>query len=433
MSLLSAANAVQQNPEADASCQWSQPLFLQEQSGFSVQLTRLLAGTADLSDQIQKTFGTTHLAPFGTLQGSLCLSGLSAPLSQSAFVIGTPDIGGTLTATLLTGYSIAAATPSRASVSPAAVSMGVADASQGASTTVSLDFDARSPDWTASIFPPGRTTSWLRVSSTSGTGSSKLILTASGAGLSKGVYDARLVIRMTNTIPQYLSLPISFAVGASPTTTISSVSSGFSGRPALAPGMAASAYGTNLSPGEQHAPSVPWPYSMQGVSATVNGVSAPLLHVLNGQINFQVPYETSAGMAVIGINNNGKVASFFAPVKAASPDLWPYFISSAGVVGAARQGAILVTFVTGEGDVTRPLANGATPTSVTPQTNPRLPVTLTVGGVPAVLLYSGIPPGIVGITQINFEVPPNAPLGPQPVVVSVGAEPGPPVTLTITP
>jgi hypothetical protein len=49
----------------------------------AVQLTRLLAGTTDLSNQIQNTFGTTHLAPFGTLEGTLCQGGITAPLTQS--------------------------------------------------------------------------------------------------------------------------------------------------------------------------------------------------------------------------------------------------------------------------------------------------------------------------------------------------------------
>ncbi|MBZ5607510.1 MAG: hypothetical protein LAP38_04580 [Acidobacteriia bacterium] len=44
----------------------------------------------------------------------------------------------------------------------------------------------------------------------------------------------------------------------------------------------------------------------------------------------------------------------------------------------------------------------------------------------------GIPPGLVGVTQINFQIPPDAPLGAQPVVVTVGDVPSAPVTLTVT-
>jgi uncharacterized protein (TIGR03437 family) len=37
------------------------------------------------------------------------------------------------------------------------------------------------------------------------------------------------------------------------------------------------------------------------------------------------------------------------------------------------------------------------------------------------MMYVGIPSWSVGTLQINFQVPPNAPLGVQPVVVTVGA------------
>ena len=65
--------------------------------------------------------------------------------------------------------------------------------------------------------------------------------------------------------------------------------------------------------------------------------------------------------------------------------------------------------MTGEGDVTPTLATGATPV---PNSNPaaypqpRLPVSVTVGGVPAKLLFQAIPYGLAGATQIDLIVPP---------------------------
>ena len=63
---------------------------------------------------------------------------------------------------------------------------------------------------------------------------------------------------------------------------------------------------------------VPLPLDIAGVSATVNGVSAPLYYVSPGQINVQVPYETGIGFAVLGINNNGQLSSFPFTVAAAA-------------------------------------------------------------------------------------------------------------------
>ena len=62
-----------QNPKADPSCQFSHRLIVQETGGFLMQVTALRQGSTDLSGSLQQLFGTAHLAPFGTLQGTICL------------------------------------------------------------------------------------------------------------------------------------------------------------------------------------------------------------------------------------------------------------------------------------------------------------------------------------------------------------------------
>ena len=47
------------------------------------------------------------------------------------------------------------------------------------------------------------------------------------------------------------------------------------------------------------------------------------------------------------------------------------------------------------------------------------------------IAFAAIPPGLAGATQINFVVPDTAPLGVQPVVVSVAGVPSPPASVTI--
>jgi len=82
------------------------------------------------------------------------------------------------------------------------------------------------------------------------------------------------------------------------------------------------------------------------------------------------------------------------------------------------------------------LATGASPFIDTPLAllpQPLLAVGVTVGGLPAPIAFAGIPPGLAGVTQINFVVPGSAPLGVQPVVVTVGGVASPPASLTITP
>jgi len=56
---------------------------------------------------------------------------------------------------------------------------------------------------------------------------------------------------------------------------------------------------------------------------------------------------------------------------------------------------------------------------------------VTVGGVPAHVLFAGIPTGLVGVTQINFQIPATAPPGDQPLVVMVGDQKSQAATVTV--
>jgi uncharacterized protein (TIGR03437 family) len=57
---------------------------------------------------------------------------------------------------------------------------------------------------------------------------------------------------------------------------------------------------------------------------------------------------------------------------------------------------------------------------------------VTIGGVDAPIQFIGIPSGLVGVTQVNFTVPPDAPVGDQNVVVSIGGVPSQPAKFTVT-
>jgi uncharacterized protein (TIGR03437 family) len=448
MALSGVPSTVQQNQGADLSCQWSQQLYLQEQAGFGVELTNFLAGSRDLSSQIQQYFGTTQLAPFGSLQASVCWSSSTPPQLVTYEIDGTAGNGSPVTATVSASLVAPAATAVVLSASPAAVSMSAATSSPNATASVALSFTGGAPQWTAAVLLSGRTANWLQVSPLTGSGATQLKLQASSATLvngvyeftlANGVYSATLVIQALNAIPQYISVPVVFVVGASSTTSISAVTNAASFQNAVAPGALATVWGSQLAPAIQQSGSLPLPLAMQGVSATVNGLPAPLLYVSPGQMNIQIPYQTGAGTAVLGVNNNGQIASYSFQVAPSGPGIFPNaFIGPAGTaVTSTPRGGILTLFITGDGDASPPVTTGVPPPANTPVANlpaPRLPVTVTVGGVPAATPFPfiGIPTWSVGVTQINFVVPQTAPLGPQPVVVTVGGVASAPATLTVT-
>ena len=234
------------------------------------------------------------------------------------------------------------------------------------------------------------------------------------------------------------SASVVVTVNAPPAGTppsIAGVTNGASFRQSYAPGALVSVFGTQLAPAIGKAVRVPLPVDMAGVSATINGVPAPLFYVSPGQLNLQIPYETPVtSQSVLRINNNGQVTSAFINVSAVAPGVFTDQSGTLVPTGRAARGQVIEIYITGAGLVTPAVANGAAPDAQTSLANlPRAlqQVSVTVGNVQAPVVFSGIPAGLVGVMQINFQVPAASPLGDQPVVVSIGSVASPPATLTV--
>jgi uncharacterized protein (TIGR03437 family) len=199
-----------------------------------------------------------------------------------------------------------------------------------------------------------------------------------------------------------------------------------SGEQVFAPGMILSIYGQNMGNFAQATANIPLPEYLAGFMAWIDGVPAPLYYVSPNQVNVQIPYETLPGAATLEIGNPFENTTYRFTVTNAAPGI---FTSADGRVNpsrAAARGQIATLFITGEGLVTPTLATGATPSPRTAIANlpkPRAAYAVTVGGVPARVDFIGIPSGLVGVTQVNFEIPAGAALGEQPVVVTIGGIP----------
>jgi uncharacterized protein (TIGR03437 family) len=72
-----------------------------------------------------------------------------------------------------------------------------------------------------------------------------------------------------------------------------------------------------------------------------------------------------------------------------------------------------------------------TPLNLLPQ--PAQNTSVTIAGVNAPIEFIGIPWGLVGVLQINYQVPARVPIGPQPVVFTVGNLSSKAAMLTVTP
>jgi uncharacterized protein (TIGR03437 family) len=433
--LASTPSVVFQNPAADPACAWAQQLTLEQLGGFWVAITKLTADGKDITSQVPQIFGTTRLAPFGALHGTLCWSGIKTPSTKTVQLTATIEYGDSVMVTSSATFdTVPALNLSSLSVSPAEAAFLFTNASQLGTADFQVSFSGPAAPWTISVLPAS-TSSWLTLSQQSGAGPARVTVQASAAGLSNGVYNALLVIT-SNSFSQFINVPITMVVGASASTIINGVANAASNKTVAAPGMLMSVTGSQLSPSTLRVSGLPLPVGVAGVSATINGIGAPLYYVSPGQLNLQVPYETGAGPAVLGVNNNGQVAYYPFVVTMAAPGIFTDSSGRLTPISSGKRGQTVAMFITGEGDVTPELIDGATPsaslkTSQLPA--PRLPVAVTVGGVPTAIRFAGVTPGDVGVTQINFTIPVNAPLGVRPVIVTVGGIPSQPANLTVSP
>ena len=172
---------------------------------------------------------------------------------------------------------------------------------------------------------------------------------------------------------------------------------------------------------------------LAGVQVKIDGIPAPLWSIsdANGQqINLQVPFEAGqqGSPLDVEISQNGLTAWIpqvdtrsTAPGLFASPDGYGAIQHAADYSpvtpeSPAQPGEIVILYGTGLGLVTPAVASGTPAPQAVSVTN--LTPTVTIGGLAANVLFSGLAPSLVGVYQLNVQVPPNASSGDREVVVS---------------
>jgi len=254
-------------------------------------------------------------------------------------------------------------------------------------------------------------------------------------GLQLPVGSGTVTATYNNAPNASVTVSVTSGSGTAARPAIAGVANGASFKPSFAPGAVLSVFGSELSPVTASALSVPLPISASGVAALVNGIAAPLYFISPTQLNLQVPYEAAPGSAVLSINNNGQGTTQVFQVAAAAPGI---FTNSSGALvptASAALGQEIAFYITGAGTVSPAIADGAAPagsTALADLPKPLQSTAVTIGGIAAAIDFIGIPPGLVGVTQINVQVPDGIAAGVQPVVVTVDGVASAAATITIT-
>jgi uncharacterized protein (TIGR03437 family) len=189
----------------------------------------------------------------------------------------------------------------------------------------------------------------------------------------------------------------------------------------LAPGTIVQIYGSGLAPSVLQT-ALPLPTNVNGTIAIIGGISAPLYYVSDGQLDAQLPLELSAGRQYqILISANGALTTPdtidiepVTPGVAAALDgsIIAQHVDTSYVTPAApaHPGEILTIYLAGMGLTDVPVMTGAQSPS-DPLAHPMVQPTVMVNGEQAAVGFAGLTPQLVGLYQINFTVPADAPLG----------------------
>ena len=280
--------------------------------------------------------------------------------------------------------------------------------------------------------------SWLQAQTGSGTTPACFQVSVDFTALMPGSYSGNIVISGGQ---QGIIIPVkaSLTTQLPGSPLLGSITNAASEIPAaLSPGEIVTIHGQNLGPMTPAGPSInakgQFSTIVAGVSALIGGYPAPILYASQTQINTVVPYEVSGQSAITvqTLNMLKPTLQWTVPSATSAPEIFTADATGLGggaILNAdsslnspsnpAVQGTPIQIFATGEGLTNPPGKTGSLATS---EHQPVLPVSVSIGGVQAQLVYEGSAPGeIQGLFQINAIVPNGiTPGNAVPILLTVG-------------
>ncbi|MDQ2946643.1 MAG: hypothetical protein M3Y27_11980, partial [Acidobacteriota bacterium] len=184
----------------------------------------------------------------------------------------------------------------------------------------------------------------------------------------------------------------------------------------VAPGELISIYGANLSSAVLS--DANFPATLGGVQVLVNNRPAPIFTVSPNQISAVVPFATTEQIASIQVVNNGTPSNTVTLyVNLTAPGVFTNPSGGIGYAAAlhsnfsvitpsspAQVGETISIFLTGLGAVTPAVVDGA-PGPTSPLSMVISPITVYIGGKQVASTFSVLAPQLIGLYQINVQVP----------------------------
>jgi len=241
----------------------------------------------------------------------------------------------------------------------------------------------------------------------------------------------------SNTVVVYGLLQNDVVGGDSP--AIGAVTNAASYAPdAISPGALVAIFGLGLGPGVPAGTQLDATglvsTSLASTRVLFDGVAAPIAFASATQVNAIVPFGLSSAQTQVQVEYAGQFSDPFPmAVAPSSPGIFAADGSGAGPAlvlnqdgsanspgNPAAPGSTIVFYATGAGQMSPPGQDGAV-ASAGDLPQPVLPVSATIGGQPARVLYAGGAAGIVeGIIQVNLQIPGALPGGSASLVLQIG-------------
>jgi uncharacterized protein (TIGR03437 family) len=412
--------------------------FAQQQRGAAVPAQDVqVTANAITSFRASSSANWIHLQPAETLTTpakvtvSVDPSGMLPGSYEGTVQLAGPN-------TVVVQVSLTIPQPAPPVVSPASIAFAYElGAPAPVAQTVAVSCPCGSAKFTASVATESGV-KWLSASPGSGTTPGTISLQVATSELTPGQHAATVSVLVEDTPAKTLTVPVTLTVTGSAVQLREVLNTASMAPALLAPGELITLTGLGLGPADaaiaKITPAGAYATELAGVRVMFDGVAAPVLAAQREQINTIVPYALQGRTsAKIQIQVN---SSYSIPVEVKSVDAAPGIFTAGGsgrgqaaalnadssrnsAVNPAAAGSIVVVYLTGEGQTDPQGQDGRIIN--TDLRKPLLPVTATIGGRSAEVVYAGsAPTQVSGICQVNIRIPEGLAPGTYAIEAQVG-------------
>ena len=278
---------------------------------------------------------------------------------------------------------------------------------------------------TAATFNGG---AWLAHTPNSGKDEGSITLRAAAGDLPQGTYAGKVTVASPTALNSPVTLNVVFSLGRGK----AAIAKGDAYNAATlkagpaAPGGIIVLYGARLGPreaaiGVYDEAKGGYPLELGGTKVMIGNQPAPLLLVSEGQINLQVPFETSGRKTVPVIVQpaNFEAATFPLTIEETTPGIFTVDGNRAAAINQdgsinsienpANAGSEIKLHITGHGPVAPPVATGQLAADGALPSKPVSPLVLTFNGVELKPKSVSLSLSMLGLLQITLAIPADSP------------------------